>query len=29
MFEIGTPIDVVINCTRIDKATAAALSERS
>ena len=29
MFEIGTPIDVVISCTGIDKATAAALSGRS
>ena len=29
MFEIGTPIDVVISCTGIDKAAAEALSEHS
>ena len=29
MFEIGTPVDVIISCTGIDQSEAAALSERS
>ena len=29
LFEIGTPIDVIISCTGIDKATAAGLAEHS